>query len=64
LRCAARHYGPVTHQPDLLPNGTGAITSIGIIADLIEAGRRIARAVGETSYGRVISCRASVCWLR
>jgi hypothetical protein len=33
----ARPYGPVTHQPELLPKGSDSIEGMGIIADLIEA---------------------------
>jgi len=38
-RAAVRpaHYGPVTHQPDPLPEGAGSIKGAGVIADLIEA---------------------------
>ncbi len=33
----ARPYGPVTHQPELLPEGSDSIEGMGVIADLIEA---------------------------
>lgn len=33
----ARPYGPVTHQPELLPEGHDSIEGMGIIADIIEA---------------------------
>lgn len=33
----ARPYGPVTHQPELLPEGADSIEGVGVIADLIEA---------------------------